>query len=89
MTASNIANIRTKQQVVLTNQPINPNFTLLGSDAIPLLVRNLNNHYQVHKIQPNDPQRILSQTNPLRILTPYFSNTLFNSIFPSTYRFRK
>jgi len=45
---------------------------------------DLNIHYSVHKNPPRDP--VMSQINPVHILTQYFSKIHFNIILPFTPR---
>jgi hypothetical protein len=49
-----------------------------GSKEIPLTLWNLKFHYNVHKIQPQDP--ILSQMNAVHTLLPYFLKIHFNIV---------
>jgi len=52
----------------------------LTSQEITCLLWNPKVHYCVLKILPLDP--VLSQMNPVKILTPYFFKIHFNIIFP-------
>jgi len=50
----------------------------------PRIVWNMQRYYRVHRYPPVLP--ILSQTNPVHVLTSYFLKTHFNIILPSIRR---